>query len=97
MHAKATLRESEQRQRVLMEGIPQPVWCETDVGHWSWAGRQWTAYTGMSDAASQDLGWLQAVHPDDRKGAGDAWKRPAVAGLRDADYRIRRAAVGAWR
>ena len=95
---EAALRDEEARQRALVEGIPQLVWRSAAAGRWSWAGRQWTAYTGLSGAASRDLGWLGALHPEDRGGAVAAWERATEAGgLFEADYRLRSAADGVWR
>ncbi len=95
---EAALREEEARQRALVEGIPQLVWRSAAAGRWNWSGRQWTAYTGLSDTASRDLGWLDVVHPEDREGAVAAWARATEAGdLFEADYRLRSAADNAWR
>jgi PAS domain S-box-containing protein len=91
-------RAVEERQRALLEGMPQLVWRSAASGRWNWAGRQWTEYTGLSDAESRDRGWLAAVHPEDREGAVSAWERATQAsGLFEADYRLRRAGDGAWR
>ncbi|TDH58970.1 PAS domain-containing hybrid sensor histidine kinase/response regulator [Dankookia rubra] len=95
--ANATLRESETNLRALLEGIPQLVWRSAVGGHWTWASLQWIAHTGLSAAESQGLGWLEAVHPDDRAGAEEAWRRAGTTGLFEADYRVWRVADGVWR
>ncbi|TGH91240.1 PAS domain-containing protein, partial [Escherichia coli] len=71
--AEERLRASEERLRVLIEGMPQLVWRAVDDGHWTWASPQWTAYTGQSDADSHGRGWLEPVHPEDREAARAAW------------------------
>ena len=65
--AQSALRESEERLRVLVEGVPQQVWRAERSGLWTWSSPQWHAYTGLSEAESRGSGWLAAVHPDDRR------------------------------
>ena len=90
------LRASEARQQVLIDGIPQLVWRAGDAGRWTWSSPQWLAYTGQTREESLGLGWLDAVHPDDRDAAIQAWDRAGPEGLLDVEYRVRRASDGAW-
>lgn len=86
--ADERLRESEQRLRSLMEGVPQLVWRADRPGHWSWSSPQWTAYTGLSPEESRGLGWLDALHPEDRGRACQAWSEAERAGVLDAEWRL---------
>jgi PAS domain S-box-containing protein len=95
--ATAALEAEKERFRTLAEGIPQLVWRSAAHGHWTWASPQWTAYTGLSDEASRDLGWLDAVHPDDRAGVLAAWERVGEGGVFESEYRLRSVAEGGWR
>nr|WP_246603214.1 PAS domain S-box protein [Falsiroseomonas tokyonensis] len=95
----AAAREAEnERFRTLAEGLPQLVWRSAPLGRWTWASPQWTAYTGQDDAASQDAGWLEAVHPADRAAARAAWEVAEARGFYEADFRLRHAGSGhyAW-
>lgn len=56
--ASAALAAEKERFRTLAEGIPQLVFRSGPAGDWSWASPQWTAFTGLSDAASRGRGWL---------------------------------------
>ncbi|GJD98033.1 sensor histidine kinase [Methylobacterium iners] len=95
--AGGALEAEKERFRTLAEGIPQLAWRAADGGHWTWASPRWLAYTGQSEAESQGLGWLDAVHPDDRDSTLCAWHdAEARAGL-SVEYRVRRAADGTWR
>ena len=85
------LRESEARQRALIEGMPQMVWRAVNGGEWTWSSPQWSAYTGLSIEASQGWGWLNALHPDDRSAARAVWQTAEPNGFQ-AEYRIRHAA-----
>ena len=91
------LRESEARQRALIEGMPQMVWRAARAGEWVWSSPQWRAHTGLSVEASQGWGWLEALHPSDRPVARAAWRAAETDGLFHADYRLRHAASGHYR
>ena len=94
--AELALRESERRLQVLMEGIPQLVWRTCDQGLWTWTSPQWLDFTGQTQEESRGQGWQHAVHPDDQEGAKLAWAEARPHGLLDIEYRVRRAADGAW-
>lgn len=95
--AEATLREGEQRFRMLLEGIPQLVWRAIDRGRWSWASPQWTEFTGQAEQDSHGWGWLDMVHPDDREAARAAWDRTVSTGSFSVEYRLRMIADGRYR
>lgn len=91
------LAAAEQRQRALLEGIPQMVWRAADSGSWTWASPQWTRYTGQGEADSHGWGWLMPLHPDDREIAQDAWEQAVETGGFAVEYRIRQADRGTYR
>ncbi|MEB1550717.1 CheR family methyltransferase [Xanthomonas campestris pv. campestris] len=95
--AEDALRGSEQRLRTLMEGIPQLVWRSLDGGRWTWSSPQWSAYTGQTDQESRELGWLEAVHPDDRELTMDAWRDCPASGGLDVEHRLYNAAERGYR
>ncbi|MDO9639917.1 MAG: PAS domain S-box protein [Pseudotabrizicola sp.] len=90
-------REINMRFRTLVEGIPQLVWRAAATGRWTWASPQWTKFTGLTDAESQNAGWLDAVHPDDRPQADLAWSQARDRGLLEVDYRLRDQESGTYR
>ena len=91
------LAAAEQRQRALLEGIPQLVWRAVDGGEWTWASPQWIAYTGQLDADSHGWGWLNFLHPDDHDIARAAWAKAAETGGFEVECRIRGAAPESYR
>ncbi|ONG56119.1 chemotaxis protein [Pseudoroseomonas deserti] len=95
--AEEAMRSSEQRLHSLVEGLPQLVWRAREPGRWSWASRQWTDFTGQSDPDSLSWGWLEAVHPDDRHLARDAWARAPEQGGFVSEFRLRHGREGAYR
>ena len=86
--AEAALRESEERQRALIEGVPQLVWRVSESGEWTWASPQWTKLTGQREKASQGWGWLEPLHPDDREAARAIWAKAREHGRLEMEYRI---------
>ena len=78
----------QERQRVLIEGVPQLVWRAEGVGEWTWSSPQWSAFTGQSEADSRGLGWLEKIHPDDRGAAMAAWQSAERRGAIDVEYRL---------
>ncbi len=88
---------SERRLLALVEGIPQLVWRAAEDGRWTWASPQWCTYTGQTEAQSRDHGWLDALHPDDRGPAVEAWREATRTGLLQIEGRLRGAAGGSYR
>ena len=97
VRAETALRESEGRQRALIEGVPQLVWRAVDGGHWTWSSPQWTTYTGLSHDESRGLGWLKALHPEDRETALAMWKDAARIGRLEMEERVFHAADASYR
>ncbi|MCD7109381.1 PAS domain S-box protein [Rhizobium sp. DKSPLA3] len=91
------LMENEERFRLLATTIPQLVFrCLAD-GSRLWGSPQWVDYSGLDQPQSLGLGWLNAVHPDDRAATLSAWQAAAGTGECYVEHRIRRASDGAYR
>jgi PAS domain S-box-containing protein len=95
--AQTKLRDSEQRFRTLVEGIPHLVWRCTDYGMWNWCSPQWTVFTGQTETDSLGWGWLEMVHPEDRDVARSAWARAREAQAFVAAYRLHEEATGSYK
>jgi PAS domain S-box-containing protein len=80
--------DADRRLRSLIEGMPQLVWQARDGGDWIWASPQWIAHTGLSSERSLGLGWLSAVHPDDRNGVMAAWGSATCDEPLDIAFRV---------
>ncbi|MDF1505576.1 ATP-binding protein, partial [Roseisolibacter sp. H3M3-2] len=97
--AEQALRESEARFRNMADHAPVMLWVTEADGHCSFLNRAWYAFTGQSEADGLGFGWLEAVHPDDRARAHDAFVEATARGapfrleyrLRGADGEYRRA------
>ncbi|MDN4051803.1 PAS domain S-box protein [Massilia sp. YIM B02763] len=94
---EARLAESEERFRAMVQGFAQAVW-ETDAhGRIVEGSASWTQYTGQRAEASLGLGWLDAVHPEDRAAVLRQWR--AAVGMRrtlNVEFRVQ-VAAGGWR
>ncbi|TDG17460.1 PAS domain S-box protein, partial [Paracraurococcus ruber] len=95
--AEAALQESEARFRSLADNAPTMIWTTDAAGHCTWLSRQWCEFTGQREADGLGLGWLDAVHPEDRQRAADAFQTAARSGAAcRVEIRLRRAADGGW-
>ncbi|MBX5458583.1 MAG: PAS domain S-box protein [Thermogemmatispora sp.] len=85
------LRRSEERYRSLVAATAQIVWVANAQGLVEEDSPSWRAYTGQSFEEILGLGWLEAVHPDDRPGTLHVWSQAlASGGFYEIEYRIRR-------
>jgi len=91
------IRRSEDRFRSLVLATAQVVWTTDPAGEMADEQPEWSTFTGMELDEYRGMGWLNAVHPDDRERVAHAW-RTAVERrtLLSAEHRMRRA-DGEWR
>lgn len=95
--AEARVHESEERFRLLATSIPQLVFRTRADGQRTWGCPQWIGFTGLSQEESLGLGWLEAIHPEDREMTQQAWPEAQRSGEYYVEHRIRRAADGRYR
>ncbi len=67
------LRQSEARFRVLTTATSQAIWITNKQGEVCSENPSWQALTGQSASEIQGLGWLNAVHSDDRDHVVKVW------------------------
>ena len=89
------LEHSRRRHVALIEELPQLVWTCLPSGACDYLSRQWIEYTGVGEAEQLGLGWLRAIHPDDRARTDAHWLG-AVRGEHpyDVEFRLRGAGGG---
>lgn len=91
------------RIQTLSDVSPQVVFTTDARGRLDWVNTYWESFTGLTLRQSRGLGWLAAVHPDDRgraMAAGREALRDATgggAGEFTVELRLRRAADESWR
>ena len=64
--ADRALKTSENRYRTLVTSLTTIVWLADAEGHFSEKEMRWDEYTGQTPQQHQQLGWIDAFHPDDR-------------------------------
>jgi len=89
--AEQAVRESETRFRNMADHAPVMMWVTDPTGYCTYLNRRWYDFTGQTDGAGEGYGWLDAVHPDDRRHAERAFV-DANSERRDyrVDFRLRR-------
>jgi PAS domain S-box-containing protein len=95
--SEALLHESEERFRLLATNIPQLVFLGRADGHRTWPSPQWIEFTGLGTKESLGLGWLNAIHPDDRDATVQAWQAAMKSGEYYAEHRVRWASQDKYR
>jgi PAS domain S-box-containing protein len=92
MSAEVALRDSEGRQRALLEALPQLVWTCGPDGACDYVNPQWHAYTGVPAPGHRASGWLRVIHESDRANLLAAWTSSLANGeVFDVDARLCRA------
>ena len=73
--AEEALRESEANFRSFADHAPALLWVTDPAGQCTYLSQAWYDYTGQTERTGFGLGWLEAVHPDDRAASGDVFLR----------------------
>ncbi|MDP9042509.1 MAG: PAS domain-containing protein [Bacteroidota bacterium] len=74
------IKESEKRFRLLADSMPQLVWTTDPNGNINYFNSSLSDYSGLSMEEINKGGWLQLVHPDDRKLSNTAWTQAILKG-----------------
>ncbi|MDZ8187158.1 MAG: PAS domain S-box protein [Nostoc sp. ChiSLP02] len=87
--AEIALQQSEERYRSLIAATSQIVWTADTQGR-SPDMPTMRAYTGLTESEVINLGWLNAIHPDDRQKTTQVWMQAVeTRSLYEVEYRIR--------
>jgi PAS domain S-box-containing protein len=90
VRADERARRAEARYRALIDATTAIVWTADRDGAMLAAAR-WEAFTGQSREQVRGLGFLEAVHPDDRDEARRSWRQAVDARSAAAmSFRVRR-------
>ena len=75
----------------LIDALPGSAWTALPDGRVEFLNRRWLDYTGLTAEQAADLGWIEAIHPDDRERVGDYWQSCVISGISaDTEARMRR-------
>jgi len=73
--AEYALRSSEQRYATLTSMAPVGIFRADAQGNCLYVNERWCEMTGLSLVDAAGLGWMRALHPDDRTKYTAEWKR----------------------
>jgi PAS domain S-box-containing protein len=89
---------SDEHYHYVADLIPGVVWTARPDGWVDFANQFWISYTGLKLEQTQGSGWASVVHPDDVERVFQIWNHSLQTGEpADVDYRLKRAADGAYR
>lgn len=87
---KEALHESNERYRLLAEGLPQFVWISEANGQLEYCNQYWYEYTGLNKEQTLNSSWSTVVYPDDVERLTQRWN--TAAALQESyeiEYRVR--------
>ena len=67
VHTEARLRESEERLLLIADKVPAMIWISAPDGRFIYFNKQWLDFTGRSLDQELGTGWIDGIHPDDRR------------------------------
>jgi len=94
---ETALRRNERRYRSLVLATAQVTWTSAPNGEIVDPLPTWEAFSGQRFDQYRGLGWLEAIHPDDREMIAERWRKavareshPPNNRYYEVDYRVRR-------
>ena len=88
--ARTRAERNAQRLQALAEATSHMIWMTDAQGVVVDVSPSWIAFTGQTPEEWMGWGWLDAVHPDDRRKAQAAWSAAVAAkGRYEVEYRVR--------
>lgn len=94
---EASSRENEERWRTLLQNAADIFWTADADGRVTQDSPTWRHFTGQTHAQWAGEGWLDALHPDDRRWLQKTWPGAVErAQPVDTEYRLRHR-DGSWR
>lgn len=73
--AETALGESEQRYATLAQVAPVGIFHTDARGQCLYVNERWCEMTGLSPKEALGMGWMQAIHPDDRDWIAAEWNQ----------------------
>jgi len=96
--AERALRDSERRNRTLVDATTSVVWTADRGRHFAAAQAAWGAYTGQSQEDYGGAGWLRAFNAEDRPLLENQWSAASTAKTAlDCELKLWNAASSAFR
>jgi len=98
MEDEESLKESEERFRLLSEAIPQQVWTARPDGTLDYVNQRVVEYFGCPGEELVDQGWQTVIHPDDLPECLERWANArSTYKPYEVEFRLRRGRDQAFR
>ncbi|OUL32980.1 hypothetical protein BV372_17470 [Nostoc sp. T09] len=89
--AEVTRWESEQLYQTIATISPVGIFCTDDVGTSLYVNERWCEMTGLTKDQALGVGWLAAIHPEDRERVQTEWNQSVAQKLPfRSEYRYQR-------
>jgi PAS domain S-box-containing protein len=89
---RETLKQSEQKFRILADTMPQMVWSTLPDGYHDYYNARWYEFTGVPEGSTDGEGWNGMFHPEDQERAWSTWSHSLKTGEPyEIEYRLRNA------
>src|SRR5688572_18263633 len=89
--ARGLTAETEQRFRTMADAAPVLLWVTDEQGHAVYFNQGWLDFTGRTHEQEGGEGWVEGIHPDDRRHVLDSRKEWFARRERfQTEYRLRR-------
>ncbi len=75
-----TLRDGEAKFRAMVEASPVGIFLSRLDGNTIYTNPAYLRILGLSAGEARDLGWIRAIHPEDRDTVASAWHKSIVSG-----------------
>jgi len=86
--ARQALKESENRTQTILDSVPQIIWSAGPDGQLNYVNNQWKG-TGSAEELALGESWINAIHPEDRQRAYNAWAHSVSTGqLYEVELRV---------
>ncbi|MGF2035766.1 MAG: PAS domain S-box protein [Nostoc sp. CmiVER01] len=96
--AQETLRDSEERYRILTEVSPQAIWMGDSHSGINYCNQYWFDYSGLTMEQTAGYGWIDIIHPNDRDRVFKTSMQAVTNGTNyEAEIRFRRVSDGSYR
>ncbi len=88
-HAETALKKSEDVFRTLAAHAPAGIFLTNTEGEWRYANSRWCSMAGLTAEQSNGMGWLNAIHSEDKSIVLSAWQTAIQSGGEFAmEYRL---------
>ena len=78
--SQEVLMKSEEKFRLLADSMPQHIWTSDALGNLNYYNQSVFTYSGRSKEEFEKYGWLEIVHPEDRKENINKWMEAVKTG-----------------